>query len=167
MYTRQQLPAVQRTLVTVVTNAEPLPLEQKIRQNDSSRFELMEMKMFISELFFLGGFISRTKRHVTTAPYPTDKRMQQRDHQANDNHQNRGRKRPCMFKFIFKYFYFDNLGQKPDGFPSGSTTLEIRKIPVESNTILKLNEHFSRFGTVTNVQVSIKYCSNALYERKI
>jgi len=28
----------QRTLVTVVTNAEPLPLEQKLRQNDSSMF---------------------------------------------------------------------------------------------------------------------------------
>ncbi len=61
------------------------------------------------------------------------------------------------FYFSFKYFYFDNLGQKPDGSASGSTTLEIRKIPVESNTISKLNEHFSRFGTVTNVQVFIKY----------
>jgi len=29
----------QRTLVTVVTNAEPLPLEQKLRQNDSSKFQ--------------------------------------------------------------------------------------------------------------------------------
>ncbi len=38
MYTRQPLSTGQRTLVTVVTNAEPLPLEQNFRQNDSSRF---------------------------------------------------------------------------------------------------------------------------------
>jgi len=38
MFTRQPLPTGQRTLVTVVTNAEPLPLEQRIRSNDSSRF---------------------------------------------------------------------------------------------------------------------------------
>jgi hypothetical protein len=87
MYTRQPLSTGQRTLVTVVTNAEPLPLEQNFRQNDSS------------------GSISRTKRHVITAPYPNDKRMQQRDYQAknnnNDGHHNRGRKRPCMFLFYF------------------------------------------------------------------
>lgn len=44
-------------------------------------------------------------------------------------------------------------GQKPDASGSAPATLEIRKIPVESNTISKLNEHFSKFGTVTNVQV--------------
>jgi hypothetical protein len=43
-------------------------------------------------------------------------------------------------------------GQKSNW--SGSTTLEVRKIPAEFNTISKLNEHFSKFGTVTNVQVS-------------
>ncbi|CAF0923485.1 unnamed protein product [Adineta steineri] len=129
MYTRQPLPIGQRTLVTVVTNAEPLPLEQKLRQNDSS-----------------SGLISRTKRHVTTTSYPMDKRIQQRDHQSknnnnnhHDNNQNRGRKRPW---------------QKSEGSTSGPATLEIRKIPVESNTISKLNEHFSKFGTVTNVQIA-------------
>ena len=35
---RQPLPAGQRTLVTVVTNAEPLPLESKQRSNHSGRF---------------------------------------------------------------------------------------------------------------------------------
>ncbi|CAF1004910.1 unnamed protein product [Adineta steineri] len=128
MYARQPLPIGQRTLVTVVTNAEPLPLEQKLRQNDSS-----------------SGLISRTKRHVTTTSYPMDKRIQQRDHQSknnnnhHDNNQNRGRKRPW---------------QKSEGSASGPATLEIRKIPVESNTISKLNEHFSKFGTVTNVQIA-------------
>lgn len=49
--------------------------------------------------------------------------------------------------------YFVLLGQKPDGSGSAASTLEIRKIPAEFNTISKLNEHFSKFGTVTNVQV--------------
>jgi hypothetical protein len=69
MYTRQPLPTGQRTLVTVVTNAEPLPLEQRLRKNDS-------------------GPILRTKRHVTTTPYPNDRRIQDRN-----------RKRPCRFLF--------------------------------------------------------------------
>lgn len=56
-----------------------------------------------------------------------------------------------------KYYYVNFSGQKPDGSSSASTTLEIRKIPVEFNTISKLNEHFSKFGTVTNVQVIIIY----------
>jgi hypothetical protein len=83
----------QRTLVTVVTNAEPLPLEQRTRQNDSGGPILSSM--------------NRTKRHVITAPYPTDRRTQQREHHSNNNNNNnndgqhnRGRKRPCMFSFI-------------------------------------------------------------------
>ncbi len=77
-----------------------------------------------------------------TTPYPNDRRTQ-----------DRARKRPCKFNLVHIHFYFNNLGQKSNG--SGPTTLEIRKIPVESNTISKLNEHFSKFGTVTNVQVCI------------
>ena len=88
----------------------------------------------------LGGPMPRTRRHVTTTPYPNDRRMQ-----------DRARKRPCRSHFLAMKTEFDHLGSKPDG--SGSTTLEIRKIPVESNTISNLNEHFSKFGTVTNVQV--------------
>ena len=84
----------------------------------------------------------------------------------NNGYNNRGWKRPC------KLTCFDserndirsvlspsplNSGQKPDGSSSVSATLEIRKIPVESNTISKLNEHFSKFGTVKNVQVNQLY----------
>jgi hypothetical protein len=36
-FSRQSLPTGQRTLVTVVTNAEPLPLEQRLRQNHPGR----------------------------------------------------------------------------------------------------------------------------------
>ncbi len=100
------------------------------------------LKIFLVQITFLGGPILRTRRHVTTTPYPNDRRTQ-----------DRSRKRPCRFYFSSKYFQINNLGQKPDGSGSGLTTLEIRKIPVESNTISKLNEHFSKFGTVTNVQV--------------
>lgn len=50
----------------------------------------------------------RTKRHVTTGPYPMDRRNQQYDQSSNnnnqDNHQNRPRKRPCRFLIIlFEY----------------------------------------------------------------
>ncbi len=37
---QQMMMNPQRTLVTVVTNAEPLPLEQKMRQNDPSIFSI-------------------------------------------------------------------------------------------------------------------------------
>ncbi|CAF0868030.1 unnamed protein product [Adineta ricciae] len=121
MYSRQPAPPGQRTLVTVVTNAEPLPLEQRLRHNES------------------GGPMPRTKRHVTTTPYPTDKRAQQRDQGKHDGYHNRNRRRPW---------------QKSDSSSSGAATLEIRKIPAESNTISRLNEHFSKFGTVTNVQIA-------------
>jgi hypothetical protein len=47
MYTRQPLSTGQRTLVTVVTNAEPLPLEQNFRQNDSSKIA--------NKIFYLGN----------------------------------------------------------------------------------------------------------------
>ncbi|CAF1256242.1 unnamed protein product [Rotaria sordida] len=132
MINRQPLPIGQRTLVTVVTNAEPLTSEQKLRQNNS-----------ISPMH-------RTKRHVTTASYPNDRRTQQYDHQSNkpnqDTNHNRPRKRPW---------------QKSDGSGSTSTTLEIRKVPVEFNTISKLNEHFSKFGTVTNVQIAFDGSSDS------
>lgn len=40
------------------------------------------------------------------------------------------------------------------GFPRKlSDTLELKKIPRDLNSIAKLNEHFQRFGTITNIQV--------------
>lgn len=40
------------------------------------------------------------------------------------------------------------------GFPRKlSDTLELKKIPHDLNSIAKLNEHFQRFGTITNIQV--------------
>ena len=35
------------------------------------------------------------------------------------------------------------------------SSLEVRKIPVHENTIQKLNDHFSKFGQITNIQVLI------------
>lgn len=32
-------------------------------------------------------------------------------------------------------------------------TLELRRVPAELNTIAKINEHFTRFGTLVNLQV--------------
>ena len=36
-----------------------------------------------------------------------------------------------------------------------NTKLEVRKIPRDLNNITKLNEHFSKFGTIVNIQVRI------------
>ncbi|CAL1536860.1 unnamed protein product [Lymnaea stagnalis] len=38
-------------------------------------------------------------------------------------------------------------------FKTGNLTLEVRKIPPELNNIAKLNEHFGKFGNLTNIQV--------------
>ncbi|KAM7042371.1 RNA-binding protein 27-like isoform 3-T3 [Acridotheres tristis] len=37
-----------------------------------------------------------------------------------------------------------------------NTKLEVRKIPPELNNITKLNEHFSKFGTIVNIQVAFQ-----------
>ena len=36
-----------------------------------------------------------------------------------------------------------------------NTKLEVKKIPQELNNITKLNEHFSKFGTIVNIQVHV------------
>ncbi|XP_059151485.1 RNA-binding protein 26-like [Physella acuta] len=38
-------------------------------------------------------------------------------------------------------------------YKTGNLTLEVRKIPPEFNNIAKLNEHFGKFGNLTNIQV--------------
>ncbi|XP_018103484.1 RNA-binding protein 26 isoform X1 [Xenopus laevis] len=46
--------------------------------------------------------------------------------------------------------------QKKPLFPNENTKLELRRIPPELNNISKLNEHFSKFGTIVNLQVAYK-----------
>ncbi|XP_053232646.1 RNA-binding protein 27 isoform X3 [Podarcis raffonei] len=50
--------------------------------------------------------------------------------------------------------------QNKPGFPKKNqytnTKLEVRKIPPELNNITQLNEHFSKFGTIVNIQVAFK-----------
>ncbi|KAG8452222.1 hypothetical protein GDO86_004136 [Hymenochirus boettgeri] len=41
-------------------------------------------------------------------------------------------------------------------FVNENTKLELRRIPPEQNNISKLNEHFSKFGTLVNLQVAYK-----------
>ena len=59
--------------------------------------------------------------------------------------------------FIYLLFY-PGRGFKHQGpnksLKFGNMTLEVRKIPHEMNNIAKLNEHFGKFGTLTNIQVS-------------
>ncbi|KAM4795167.1 RNA-binding protein 26 isoform 2-T2 [Rhinophrynus dorsalis] len=44
--------------------------------------------------------------------------------------------------------------QKKTPFTNENTKLELRRIPPELNNISKLNEHFSKFGTLVNLQVA-------------
>ncbi|XP_075872990.1 RNA-binding protein 27 isoform X5 [Nelusetta ayraudi] len=59
-------------------------------------------------------------------------------------------KKPWMDKSSFS-------SQAKGGFPKRfhyvNTKLEVRKVPRELNNITKLNEHFSKFGTIVNIQV--------------
>jgi len=48
---------------------------------------------------------------------------------------------------------YNRLGPKRDDPKYENTTLEITKIPSEMNNITKLNEHFSKFGTLVNLQI--------------
>ena len=36
---------------------------------------------------------------------------------------------------------------------ASNSTLELRKIPREDNTIANINDHFSKFGIIVNLQV--------------
>ncbi|NWW45641.1 RBM27 protein, partial [Pedionomus torquatus] len=53
-----------------------------------------------------------------------------------------------------------NNNQTKPGFlkknPYTNTKLEVRKIPSELNNITQLNEHFSKFGTIVNIQVAFQ-----------
>jgi len=48
--------------------------------------------------------------------------------------------------------------------PQQGCSLEVRKIPVHENTIQKLNDHFSKFGQITNIQVAFGHPENALVQ---
>jgi len=39
---------------------------------------------------------------------------------------------------------------------ASNATLELRRIPADMNNIAKINEHFTKFGTLVNLQVSLK-----------
>lgn len=51
-------------------------------------------------------------------------------------------------------FDYSRLGGKKSNFDPTNTTLELRKVPRELNNIAKLNEHFSKFGNIVNLQIS-------------
>lgn len=54
-----------------------------------------------------------------------------------------------------KPFDFNRIGgyRRPD---QTNCTLEVRKIPLELNNIAKINEHFGKFGSLTNIQVKFE-----------
>lgn len=53
----------------------------------------------------------------------------------------------------YKRQAFDRLGPRRYNMNTDNTTLEIRKVPHNMNNISKMNEHFSKFGTIVNLQV--------------
>ncbi|XP_061658879.1 RNA-binding protein 27 isoform X2 [Syngnathoides biaculeatus] len=78
------------------------------------------------------------------------------------NSEQHNRKRPmgCMIaegRMVKKPWMqkpnFNNKGSFPKRNFHVNTKLEVRNIPPELNTISKLNEHFSKFGTLVNIQV--------------
>ena len=47
-----------------------------------------------------------------------------------------------------------------------NATLELRRIPADMNNIAKINEHFTRFGTLVNLQVSAVRSSECNFEKQ-
>ncbi|XP_074650039.1 RNA-binding protein 26-like [Tubulanus polymorphus] len=83
----------------------------------------------------------RDRRQVIAAKPPYDpSNNNQKQHQQHMNRRQPG-------------FDFNRLGYKRHMVTAANATLEVRKIPRELNNISKLNEHFSKFGTITNLQV--------------
>uniref|UniRef100_A0A4W3GB50 RNA binding motif protein 27 n=1 Tax=Callorhinchus milii TaxID=7868 RepID=A0A4W3GB50_CALMI len=62
-------------------------------------------------------------------------------------------KKPWMEKPNFNHQNKQGFQKKPPH-TYDNTKLEVRKIPREMNTITQLNEHFSKFGTIVNIQVA-------------
>lgn len=69
---------------------------------------------------------------------------------------------PCFVTSLCFWFSRPNFNnQHKPTFPKKNhyvnTKLEVRRIPRELNNITKLNEHFSKFGTIVNIQVMIVF----------
>ncbi|KAM5181148.1 RNA-binding protein 26 [Mantella aurantiaca] len=62
-------------------------------------------------------------------------------------------KKPWFDKQNFNRGNLPNFPKKPP-FPSDNTKLELRRVPSQMNNISRLNEHFSKFGTLVNLQVA-------------
>ncbi|KAK3864797.1 hypothetical protein Pcinc_029538 [Petrolisthes cinctipes] len=74
----------------------------------------------------------------------------------NGNHIGGGGVRPSLAKRLGPAVPLSNslpIGMKIGRPDQDSSTLELRKIPPGLNTIAHLNDHFSKFGTVVNIQV--------------
>ena len=46
------------------------------------------------------------------------------------------------------------IGQKKNFIPNNQS-LRLRKVPMDKNNIGSINEHFARFGLITNLQVKL------------
>lgn len=57
------------------------------------------------------------------------------------------------FKDVFIHLQFDYNRLGPRKNPA-NCSLELKKVPIAQNTITNLNNHFSKFGKIINIQVS-------------
>lgn len=53
--------------------------------------------------------------------------------------------------YILSYQKLYTVGYRPPD--TDNLSLEVRKIPKEFNNIMAINQHFSKFGNLTNIQV--------------
>ncbi|KAL3881044.1 hypothetical protein ACJMK2_033244 [Sinanodonta woodiana] len=86
---------------------------------------------------------------------PDQKNVQtqdQRNFQLRNNF--KGQQNPYGPPPAKRPFDFNRIGgYRRPGMNNHNCTLEVKNIPRELNNISKINEHFSKFGTLTNVQV--------------
>lgn len=64
-----------------------------------------------------------------------------------------GSKSPLLFKKLSVFLQAGGV-PGPKIYDPNRATLEMRNLPAEFNNISKLNDHFSKFGTIINLQVS-------------
>uniref|UniRef100_A0A3P8WAD7 RNA binding motif protein 27 n=1 Tax=Cynoglossus semilaevis TaxID=244447 RepID=A0A3P8WAD7_CYNSE len=90
---------------------------------------------------------ANTGNNASSLNADQDNRKRTMGHSAADGP---GAKKPWMEKTNFNNQHKSNF---PKRIQYVNTKLEVRKIPRELNNITKLNEHFSKFGTIVNIQV--------------
>ena len=71
-----------------------------------------------------------------------------------------GRNVYILYRFDKEHLLDDDMRN----YIANNTSLELRKVPLDKNNIGSINAHFSRFGLITNLQVSNElFCNVNMY----